>query len=97
MPDTRWTWLPLIAGLAVADALRGVAGVTTMLKWPNDVLVGERKICGVLAERISGPSGAACVLGMGINVHLTAEQLPVPSATSLSAAASGGHATCATN
>jgi BirA family transcriptional regulator, biotin operon repressor / biotin---[acetyl-CoA-carboxylase] ligase len=81
--ETRWTWLPLIAGLAVADAIRGVAGVATALKWPNDVLVDERKICGVLAERVAGPDGAACVLGMGINVHLSAEELPVPTATSL--------------
>lgn len=83
VPETRWTWLPLIAGLAVADGLRGVAGVTTVLKWPNDVLVGERKICGVLAERVAGPATAGCVLGMGINVGLSADQLPVPTATSL--------------
>ncbi len=81
--DARWTWLPLIAGLAVADGLRGIADLAAVLKWPNDVLVGDRKICGVLAERIAGPPGPACVLGMGINVHLTEDQLPVPTATSV--------------
>ena len=82
----HWTWLPLLAGLAVADSLRAVAGVPAVLKWPNDVLVDGAKICGILAERVDSPAGAggaACVLGMGINVHLTADQLPVPTATSL--------------
>lgn len=82
-PEARWTWLPLIAGLAVADALRAVGDVAAALKWPNDVLVGEEKICGVLAERVAGPSGIGCVLGMGINVHLRRDELPVPTATSL--------------
>lgn len=83
-----WTWLPLLAGLAVADSLRAVAGVPADLKWPNDVLVEGAKISGILAERVDSAAGAgvggpACVLGMGINVHLTADQLPVPTATSL--------------
>ncbi|HEY5786090.1 MAG TPA: biotin--[acetyl-CoA-carboxylase] ligase [Microlunatus sp.] len=78
-----WTWLPLLAGLAVADSLRAVAEVPAMLKWPNDVLVEDAKVCGVLAERVDSPSGPACVLGLGINVHLTADELPVPTATSL--------------
>lgn len=83
VPESRWTWLPLIAGLAVADGLGGVADVQAVLKWPNDVLVDERKICGVLAERLAGPGGGACVLGMGVNVDLTVDQLPVPTATSV--------------
>ncbi|WP_344810674.1 biotin--[acetyl-CoA-carboxylase] ligase [Microlunatus aurantiacus] len=78
-----WTWLPLLAGLAVADSLRAVADVPAVLKWPNDVLVDDAKVCGILAERVDGPAGPACVLGLGINVHLTADQLPVPTATSL--------------
>jgi BirA family biotin operon repressor/biotin-[acetyl-CoA-carboxylase] ligase len=78
-----WTWLPLLAGLAVADGLRALAGVPAELKWPNDVLVDGAKICGILAERVDGPTGPACVLGLGVNVHLTAVQLPVPTATSL--------------
>jgi BirA family biotin operon repressor/biotin-[acetyl-CoA-carboxylase] ligase len=78
-----WTWLPLLAGLAVADSLRAVADVPAVLKWPNDVLVDGAKICGILAERVDGPDAVACVLGMGINVHQIAEELPVPTATSL--------------
>lgn len=79
----RWTWLPLLAGLAVSDGIRQEADLPADLKWPNDVLVLGRKVCGVLAERVETPSGPAVVIGMGLNVHLTAEQLPVPTATSL--------------
>jgi BirA family biotin operon repressor/biotin-[acetyl-CoA-carboxylase] ligase len=86
---SRWTWLPLIAGLAVAEGLRRASGVPAIVKWPNDVLVGERKICGVLAERVETPSGAVCVVGMGINVGLSVDELPVPTATSLAILAGG--------
>jgi BirA family biotin operon repressor/biotin-[acetyl-CoA-carboxylase] ligase len=89
--QARWSWLPLLAGLAVADGLRSVADVPAVLKWPNDVLVGERKLCGILAERVDTPSGPACVVGMGINIGLTAEQLPVPTATSLAILLAGSN------
>ena len=79
----RWTWVPLLTGLAVAAGLERAAGVTARLKWPNDVLVEERKVCGILVERVETPTGPACVIGMGINVHLHPDQLPVPTATSL--------------
>lgn len=79
----RWTWLPLLAGVAVSDALRQTTGLPADVKWPNDVLVGDRKLCGVLAERVETATGPAVVLGMGINVHLGADQLPVPTATSV--------------
>jgi BirA family biotin operon repressor/biotin-[acetyl-CoA-carboxylase] ligase len=83
IPPSRWTWLPLIAGLAVSDGLRQGLDLPAVLKWPNDVLVNERKLCGILAERVQTPTGPACVIGMGLNVTLSAEQLPVPTATSL--------------
>ncbi|GAB2596574.1 biotin--[acetyl-CoA-carboxylase] ligase [Microlunatus antarcticus] len=79
----RWTWLPLLAGLAVSDGIRQEADLPADLKWPNDVLVLGRKVSGVLAERVETPDGPAVVIGMGVNVHLTAEELPVPTATSL--------------
>jgi BirA family biotin operon repressor/biotin-[acetyl-CoA-carboxylase] ligase len=87
----RWTWLPLLTGLAVADGLAQAAGLDVRLKWPNDVLVGDRKICGILAEQVETPAGPACVVGMGINTHLTLAELPVPTATSVAieAAAAG--------
>lgn len=74
-----WPWLPLLAGLAVREALP----VGSDLKWPNDVLIGERKVCGILVERVESPIGPAAVIGIGINVSTTAEELPVPTATSL--------------
>ncbi len=87
----RWSWLPLLTGLAVVDVLQRVCGLPATLKWPNDVLVGEgvgeavgeRKVSGILAERVEAPSGPAVVVGTGLNVSLTAEELPVPTATSL--------------
>ena len=79
----RWAWLPLATGLAVAEALRETAGVPAAVKWPNDVLVGESKICGILTERALGPGGAAIVIGIGVNTAMTRAQAPVARATSL--------------
>jgi BirA family biotin operon repressor/biotin-[acetyl-CoA-carboxylase] ligase len=83
VPLERWTWLPLLAGLAVSDALRQQTGLPADVKWPNDVMVLGRKLCGVLAERVETATGPAVVLGMGVNVHLGADELPVPTATSV--------------
>ena len=49
---SRWTWLSLLAGLAVADGVRRAANLPAVLKWPNDVLVNGRKFCGILSERV---------------------------------------------
>jgi BirA family biotin operon repressor/biotin-[acetyl-CoA-carboxylase] ligase len=78
-PVARWSWLPLLAGLAVLAPVRRLGDVDAGLKWPNDVLVGERKLAGVLAERV----GDAVVLGVGLNVSLRRDELPTPTATSL--------------
>ncbi|GAA3116701.1 biotin--[acetyl-CoA-carboxylase] ligase [Planomonospora alba] len=78
-PAARQGWLPLLVGLAAASAVRRVGEVDARLKWPNDLLVGERKLAGVLAERVDG----AVVVGVGLNVSLRAGELPVPTATSL--------------
>ncbi|WP_298036745.1 biotin--[acetyl-CoA-carboxylase] ligase [uncultured Microbacterium sp.] len=72
-------WIPLIAGAAMADAVAAqLPDHEVGVKWPNDVFVDERKICGILAEA----TGQAVVLGAGINTAMTTEQLPVPTATS---------------
>ena len=85
VPPQRWLWLPIVAGLAVADGVRAAAGVDARLKWPNDVLIEGRKVCGILAERVDG-APPAVVIGMGINTLLSSDELPVPTATSLALA-----------
>ena len=82
LPPARWPLLPLVAGLAVLSGLSAVPGAT--LKWPNDVLIDDRKVAGILVERVGNP--ALAVIGMGINVDMTADELPVPQATSLALA-----------
>jgi BirA family biotin operon repressor/biotin-[acetyl-CoA-carboxylase] ligase len=79
----RWLWLPLLTGLAVADGLRSATGARAVLKWPNDVLVQDKKICGILAERVDSPPTPAVVIGIGINTKMTRSEIPVPTATSL--------------
>lgn len=80
----RWGWLSLLAGLALHDALSGLAPEADFeLKWPNDVLLEGKKVCGILSEAAMTPTGPKAIIGIGINVSLTREQLPVPSATSL--------------
>ena len=84
VPVARWPWLPLVTGVAVADGLRAAAGIEAAVKWPNDVLIDDRKVCGILAERVDD----AAVIGMGINTTLTEDELPVATATSLALAGS---------
>jgi BirA family biotin operon repressor/biotin-[acetyl-CoA-carboxylase] ligase len=82
----HWAWLPLLAGVAVAEAVDAVGGgvVDAALKWPNDLLVAAHgqplaKCGGILVQSDAG----AVVIGIGINVSTTAAELPVPEATSL--------------
>ena len=86
VPGAAWSWLPLLTGVAVATAVREHAGVDARLKWPNDLLVGQRKLAGILAERVDDldhVDGPAAVLGIGLNVDARADELPVATATSL--------------
>ncbi|MFI0357751.1 biotin--[acetyl-CoA-carboxylase] ligase [Actinomadura sp. 9N407] len=95
VPAARIGWMPLLTGVAVAMAVRRMTAwseagekflgepedvaVDARLKWPNDLLVGERKLAGILAEKV----GDAIVVGVGLNVGLREDELPVPTATSL--------------
>lgn len=81
VPRSGWGWLPLLTGVAVVDALAAVTGVTAGLKWPNDVVVGDGKLAGILAE-VAAPA-PVIVVGVGLNVTLTADEAPDPVATSL--------------
>jgi len=74
VPRARLGWLPLLAGVAVAAAVRDVAAVDARLKWPNDVLAGPAKLAGILAEA----AGDAVVVGIGLNVSTEPAELPPP-------------------
>jgi BirA family biotin operon repressor/biotin-[acetyl-CoA-carboxylase] ligase len=82
VPAATWPWLPLLTGYEVSKALRA-AGFDATVKWPNDVLIGDRKVAGILVERVETASGPAAVVGIGLNVGMSADELPVPEATSL--------------
>jgi BirA family transcriptional regulator, biotin operon repressor / biotin---[acetyl-CoA-carboxylase] ligase len=70
--DLRPTELTLVAGLATAVAVERATGLAAQLKWPNDVMLDRRKVSGGIAEL----KDAAVVLGIGVNVNQTPEQLP---------------------
>lgn len=70
----RWPLLTLAAALAVREALDASCGLAADIKWPNDLLAGGRKVCGILAETAEGARGRAVVLGVGVN--LTSEAFP---------------------
>jgi BirA family biotin operon repressor/biotin-[acetyl-CoA-carboxylase] ligase len=71
-PMALWPELSLVAGDAVATALRQEVGVVAELSHPNDVLIGGRKVAGILPEASAG----RVVLGVGVNVNQTAQELP---------------------
>jgi len=82
LDPAAWPWIPLMTGVAVVDAVRD-AGLAPRLKWPNDVEIDGRKLAGILVERVETTDGPAAVIGVGLNVAMTADQLPVPAATSM--------------
>jgi BirA family biotin operon repressor/biotin-[acetyl-CoA-carboxylase] ligase len=70
----------LLAGLSLLSALKSLdTKVTSNLKWPNDLLIREKKLAGILVEA----RGNGVVVGIGLNVNMTKSDLPVPTATSL--------------
>jgi BirA family transcriptional regulator, biotin operon repressor / biotin---[acetyl-CoA-carboxylase] ligase len=70
IPAARLPFLPLVTGLAAADAIRAVSGLDVDLRWPNDLLIGPRKTGGILVEAGNDSKGLLhAVLGIGINVH----------------------------
>jgi BirA family biotin operon repressor/biotin-[acetyl-CoA-carboxylase] ligase len=83
VPSGRLAELTLVAGAAVAEAIEAATGLRAAVKHPNDVLIGGRKVAGILAEAVEG----RVVLGVGVNVSQTEDQLPrdaAKPATSLS-------------
>ena len=79
-PD-RWGWIPLLAGAAMTLTLRDVVAdsARVSLKWPNDVLIDNRKVCGILSELTPG----GIVVGSGVNLTMAEHELPTETATSL--------------
>lgn len=81
-PEVTASAMPLLAlltGVALVETVRGVGRLDAMLKWPNDVIVGDRKLAGILIERVDD----AVVIGVGLNVSTRASELPVETATSM--------------
>lgn len=77
-----FSWLPLMAGLAMSNAVASfINPIGVRLKWPNDVLVNEKKISGVLSELLPDLSGV--VIGAGLNVTQQQAELPIENATSM--------------
>jgi BirA family biotin operon repressor/biotin-[acetyl-CoA-carboxylase] ligase len=74
----NWGFIPLLVGVSVARALTEVNREIS-IKWPNDLLVGEKKVAGI----ISTLHGQGVIVGIGLNVSMTIKELPVPTATSL--------------
>jgi BirA family biotin operon repressor/biotin-[acetyl-CoA-carboxylase] ligase len=95
VPPARLGWLPLLAGVAVAAAVRAVSGVGAQLKWPNDVLVGEAKLAGILTERAgsvqrsapewrgspqrSAPEWRGSAIVVGIGINVSTTRAELPS------------------
>jgi BirA family transcriptional regulator, biotin operon repressor / biotin---[acetyl-CoA-carboxylase] ligase len=81
LSTATWGLLPLLTGVALVEAVEQCCDVRVGLKWPNDVLAGSEKLAGVLAEVVA--TRPTIVVGLGLNVTLQREELPVPTATSL--------------
>lgn len=80
--QARWGWIPLLTALAIVDPVRAL-GASATVKWPNDVLVGDRKLAGILCEVVPTAQGGAVVAGWGVNVDQSDAELPGGTATSL--------------
>lgn len=85
VPPARLSWLSLLAGVALARTVRELCEIPALVKWPNDLLLGTdpHKGAGILAEVVPSRPGLAVVLGIGLNVTNSRDELPGDAATSL--------------
>jgi len=86
LPAAAWGWFPLLAGLAMTRAIAQLLprAESVGVKWPNDILIDGRKVCGILCELVTDAAGStAVVIGTGVNLTLSETDLPVETATSL--------------
>jgi BirA family transcriptional regulator, biotin operon repressor / biotin---[acetyl-CoA-carboxylase] ligase len=86
-PPFAANWLMMASALAVHEAITGVTGLAPAIKWPNDVLIGGKKVCGILIET----SGAIAVIGIGVNVNGTFAQRPELAARATTLEDEAGH------
>jgi BirA family biotin operon repressor/biotin-[acetyl-CoA-carboxylase] ligase len=74
---SQWlSWVPLVSALAVTEATQQVAAVSLSLKWPNDLLLYERKVGGILCESSFATNDPVVVIGVGLNVNVSPASFP---------------------
>jgi len=74
-----WSFISFLAAIAMHEVISESLEEDLSLKWPNDILIGDKKVAGILAQQI----GEGVIVGIGLNVAMSADELPVPTATSL--------------
>lgn len=74
-----WGFISFLAALAMREVISDQLAEKVNLKWPNDILIGDKKVAGLLAQQI----GEGVIVGIGLNVAMSTDDLPVPTATSL--------------
>lgn len=74
--SSHLTIIPLASALAAADAIADTTAIQCRLKWPNDVLIGDKKVAGILCESVAGQPDTIVVVGIGINANSRPEQFP---------------------
>ncbi|MSX99958.1 MAG: biotin--[acetyl-CoA-carboxylase] ligase [Actinobacteria bacterium] len=74
-----WSFVSFLAAIAMQEVISETSSATITLKWPNDILIGDKKVAGLLAQQI----GDGVIVGIGLNVSMSESELPVPTATSL--------------
>ena len=74
-----WGFISFLAALALREVITDQLAEKVNLKWPNDILIGDKKVAGLLAQQI----GEGVIVGIGLNVAMSTDELPVPTATSL--------------
>jgi len=79
-----WSFISLLAAIAMHEVVSRHVKDKVLLKWPNDILIDDKKVAGLLAQQI----GDGVIIGIGLNVAMGADELPVPTATSLALAGS---------
>ena len=85
-PTSNIGSISLAIGVAVANAIEGVAGVSIQLKWPNDIYLNDRKLGGILIDLLQAGPPVKLLLGIGINVHAAPDQLESPNAPAIALA-----------